>query len=184
MENCKDKRWVCVRTKPKHEVAAATYLRSSLDVEVFFPRIQYTRSTRRGTSRIVDSLFPGYIFVHCILDSQLELIRFSPGVSSLVHFSHEIPVVPDPVIAELKEYFKGDSPLLVEESLSRGMEITIIDGPLLGSNGTLLRLSSSSQRVQVLLDFLGRSTVTYVERYQLAVNGPHWVKMVPGLARS
>src|SRR5690242_6562371 len=95
--------WYCARTKPKHEHIAAGSLRSRLGLEVFNPRLRLERSTSRGVVRIIEPLFPCYIFGRCELEDSLDQIRFVTGISSLVHFGQRIPSVADQVIEELRE---------------------------------------------------------------------------------
>src|SRR5215467_1763493 len=106
--------WYCVRTQPKHEHIAAAGLSRNLGLEVFNPRLRLERPTRRGVVRVVEPLFPCYLFVHCSLDDKLDEIRFVNGVSSLVHFGNKIPIVSEAVIDELKQCFEADEPIAVE----------------------------------------------------------------------
>src|SRR6516225_3571035 len=102
--------WYCVRTQPKHEHIAAAGLSRNLGLEVFNPRLRLERPTRRGVVRVVEPLFPCYLFVHCSLDDRLDDIRYVNGVSSLVQFGPKISVVPDAVIQELRQCFEADEP--------------------------------------------------------------------------
>ncbi len=174
--------WYCVRTQPKHEHIAAASLTRNLGLEVFHPRLRMERATRRGVVRVIESLFPCYLFVHCTLDERLDEIRYVAGVSSLVHFGHEIPVVPDPVIEELKQCFETEEPMSVEDRLYPGAEVTVAEGAFLGFRGIVVRLLSARQRVQILLDFLGRTTVTEVDRRSLTLEDSCVADLVPLLA--
>jgi transcriptional antiterminator RfaH len=140
------------------------------------------RATRRGAVRVIEPLFPCYLFVHCTLDERLDEIRYVTGVSSLVHFGHEIPIVPDLVIEELRQCFESEEPMSVEDRLYPGAEVTVAEGAFLGFRGIVVRLLSAKQRVQILLDFLGRTTVTEVDRRSLTVEDSCVADMVPLLA--
>lgn len=166
------KNWICVRTKPKHEHSSAIFLNKHLHIEIFSPRLIFTRSTQRGPVKVLEPLFPCYIFACCALGAELEEIRYSPGVTSVVQFADRIPCIPNEVIQNLRKHFPGDKPRFVEENLYPGDEVTVIDGALQGAHGKLLASPDSAQRVKVLLDFLGRSTVAVVERYKLSVEQP------------
>src|SRR4051812_49919763 len=83
--------WYCVRTQPKHEHIAAANLTRNLKLDVFHPRLKLERATRRGVVRVVEPLFPCYLFVQCVLGERLDEIRYVSGVSSLVHFGQKIP---------------------------------------------------------------------------------------------
>src|SRR6266699_372254 len=115
--------WYCARTQPKHEHIAAASLAQQLGLEVFNPRFRLERATRRGVVRVVEPLFPCYIFVRCKSTASFDEIRYVTGISSLVHFGQRIPVVPDPVIDELKQCFEAEEPMSVEDHLRVGTEV-------------------------------------------------------------
>ncbi len=169
--------WYCARTQPKHEHIAAGNVAKRLGLEVFHPRLRMERATRRGVVRVVEPLFPCYVFIRCNLAEHFDKIRYLNGVSSLVHFGQQIPVVPDNVIEELRACFESDEPMTVENSLPPGTEVTIAEGAFLGSRGVVVRMLPSRQRVQVLLEFLGRTALTEVDRNSLTVED----KLMPEL---
>jgi len=174
--------WYCVRTQPKHEHIAAASLTKNLGLEVFHPRLRLERATRRGVVRVIEPLFPCYLFVRCALDERVDEIRYVTGVSSLVHFGHQIPKVSDAVIEELRQCFETEEPMSVEDRLYPGAEVTVAEGAFLGFRGVVVRLLSGKQRVQILLDFLGRTTVTEVDRKSLTLEDSCVADLVPSLA--
>jgi len=103
-------------------------------------------------------------------------------VSGLVHFGYGIPVVPDEVIDELRQCFEAEEPLTVQDRLYPGAEVMVAEGPFLGSHGVVVRLMPARQRVQILLDFLGRTTVAEVERKSLTLENSCLADLVPTLA--
>ena len=176
-------RWYCARTQPKHEHIVAANLAKRLGLEVFHPRLSLERMTRRGVVRVIEPLFPCYVFVRCQLDEHLSQIRYVNGVSSLVHFGQRIPSVPDHSIEELRQCFGSGAPVVVEEELQVGTEVTVSEGALLGAKGTVVRVLPARQRVQVLLEFLGRRTLAEVGRGSLNV-AERRLGLIPGLAIS
>jgi transcriptional antiterminator RfaH len=176
--------WYCARTKPKHEHIAAANIAKKLGLEVFHPRLRLERATRRGTMRVVEPLFPCYIFVRCVLEKRLDDIRHVTGVSSLVHFGQRIPAVPDAAIDELKQCFEAEEPMAMEDGVKAGAEVTIIEGAFMGYSGMVVRTLSAGQRVQILLDFLGRITVAEVDRKSLKAENRAVADLLPLLAAS
>jgi transcriptional antiterminator RfaH len=174
--------WYCARTKPKHEHIAAANVGKKLGLEVFHPRLRVEKATRRGLMRVVEPLFPCYIFVRCILENRMDEIRHVTGISSLVHFGHKIPSVPDEDIEELKQCFESEEPMVVGHGLIPGAEVTIADGVFMGFSGMVVRALSAGQRVQILLDFLGRITLTEVDRTSLKVENRRVADVLPLLA--
>ncbi|HHY85720.1 MAG TPA: transcriptional activator RfaH [Verrucomicrobia bacterium] len=173
--------WYCARTKPKHEHIAAANLVRQLGIEVFNPRLRLERVTRRGLVRSVEPLFPCYVFARCrAID--LDAIRYVSGISSLVHFGDRVPNVPDTVIDELRECFDEEEPLPVEDRLFPGAEVTIAEGAFLGSRAIVLRTLPARQRVQILLDILGRPTLVEVDRTAVTLENRNVADLMPSLA--
>jgi transcriptional antiterminator RfaH len=159
--------WYCARTKPKHEHIAAANLQRNMGLEVFHPRLRVQRVTQRGVMRVVEPLFPCYIFVRCVLAESMDCIRHIAGISSLVQFGQRIPVVPDRAIEELRLCFESEEPMMVLDGLAAGTEVTIAEGALLGYSAMVVRALPAVRRVQILLDFLGRPTLAEVDRSTL-----------------
>jgi transcriptional antiterminator RfaH len=174
--------WYCARTKPKHEHVAAANLSRQLGLEVFHPRLRLERATCRGVVRVVEPVFPCYVFVRCVLGEHLDQIRYINGVSSLVQFGLRIPIVPDHTIEELKLSFQSSEPLSVDDALQPGTEVTVAEGPLMGSQAVVVRMLPAKRRVQILLDFLGRTTIAEVDRDWLNVENRSMADLIPQLA--
>src|SRR5258708_32935355 len=169
MQSLSPTRWYCARTQPKHEHIAAAGLRRNLGLEVFEPRLGVERATRRGLVRLMEPVFPCYIFVRCLLDEHADEIRYVNGVSTLVHFGRRIPVVPDEVIEELRQRFQVETPIVAADGICAGAEVTVTEGAFLGLRGIVARGLPAKQRVEILLDFLGRVTVAEGGRKDLTV---------------
>lgn len=176
--------WYCARTKPKHEHIAAANVSKNLGLEVFHPRLRLEKATRRGVMRVVEPLFPCYIFIRCNLENRMDEIRHVTGISSLVHFGRKIPTVPDSAIEELKQCFESEQPMVVQDAVVPGAEVTIVEGAFFGFTGMVVRSLSAGQRVQILLDFLGRVTLTEVDRKSLKLENRRVADLLPLLATS
>jgi transcriptional antiterminator RfaH len=182
IESIKPQAWYCVRTQPRHEHIAAATLTRNLGLEVFHPRLRLERATRRGVVRVVEPLFPCYLFVKCCLGESLDDIRYVNGVSSLVHFGQKIPVVAESIIDELRQCFEAEEPMSVEDGLYPGAEVIVAEGAFLGFSGIVVRFLPAKQRVQILLEFLGRTTIAEVERKTLTTENHSVAALVPRLA--
>jgi transcriptional antiterminator RfaH len=174
--------WYCARTHPKHEHLAAGGLRKNLGLEVFHPRLRMERATRRGAVHVIEPLFPCYIFVRCVLAQYLDRIRYTYGISGIVHFGQRVPSVADAVIDELKQCFESEEPMRVEEPMYAGAEVTVAEGAFLGSHGIVVRVLPARQRVQILLEFLGQATLAEVDRKSLVVENRCLADVMPLLA--
>jgi transcriptional antiterminator RfaH len=181
MQDC-NSAWYCARTKAKHEHIAAANVGKRLGLEVFHPRLRLERATRRGVVRVVEPLFPCYIFIRCILENSFDDIKHVSGISNLVHFGRKIPAVPEAAIVELKQCFESEEPMMVEDGVVPGAEVKIADGVFMGFSGMVVRTLSAGQRVHILLDFLGRITLAEVDRKSLTAENRRVADILPLLA--
>jgi transcriptional antiterminator RfaH len=131
---------------------------------------------------VIEPLFPCYLFVRCSLGETSDEIRYVNGVSSLVHFGHKVPVVPDEVVEELRQCFEAEEPMSVEDRLYPGAEVSVAEGAFLGFSGIVVRLLPARRRVQILLEFLGRTTIAEVDRDALTAENHSVADLVPTLA--
>jgi transcriptional antiterminator RfaH len=160
--------WFCLRTQMKHEHIAAAHLNRFGNVEVFFPRIKARRSTRRGEVWVCEPLFANYLFARFDYYSQIETVRYTPGVQSVVHFGLKTPMIPDAVIEELREIL-AENKLQPRPRIAESDRVFIREGVFQGLTATVLRVMPAKQRVQVLLNILGRSVSMEVHANSLAV---------------
>lgn len=175
--------WYCARTKPKHEHIAAVNVSRNLGLEVFLPRLRLERATQRGIVRVIEPLFPCYVFVRCVLEDRLNEIRYTTGISSLLHFGDRIPAVPDAVVEELRECVEAEEPMrIVNNRLSRGTSVVLADGAFAGMSAFVLRALPARHRVQVLLDILGRATLVEVDRSSIVLEKGCVADRIPLLA--
>jgi transcriptional antiterminator RfaH len=151
--------WFCIRSQPKREHIAATNLQRLNQLEVFSPRLRSRKMTRRGLVWFTESLFPNYFFARFILQADLENVRFTPGVSHVVQFGGRYAVVPMPTIDDLRRSFGNSDLLLSSEVPSKGDRVTISGAMMDGFEGVVLRVMPAKQRVQVLLEMLGRTSM-------------------------
>jgi len=71
--------------------------------------------------RMIEPLFPCYIFVRCVIEECLDEIQYANGVHSLLHFGPQIPPVADSIIEELREcFFGGRHPDGTRSNFTRG----------------------------------------------------------------
>jgi len=175
--------WYCARTKPKHEHIAAATLRKNLGLEAFLPRLRVERASRRGVVNSIEPLFPCYLFVRCVIEENLDEIKHTNGVSSLVKFGQNISVVEDSIIEELQDCFEADEPMTVEHHLTPGTEVSVAGGAFDGMRAHVLRNLPAKRRVQILLDILGQPTPVEVDRNMVVLLESTVAHLAPVLAR-
>jgi len=72
--------------------------------------------------------------------------------------------------------------MTVEERLSPGDEVVVVDGAFNGMHAFVLRVMPARRRVQVLLDVLGRPTPAEVDENSVVNEGNTVATLVPILA--
>jgi transcriptional antiterminator RfaH len=132
--------------------------------------------------RVSEPLFPCYILFRCLIEEKLGEIQRTSGISTVVHFARRIPKIADTVIEELKECFEGEETLTVEERISPGDEVVVVDGAFCGMRAFVLRVMPARKRVQVLLDVLGRPTPAEVDENSVVNERNTVATLVPILA--
>jgi len=149
--------WFCLRTEPKREHIAAACLRQISEVEVFCPRLRFRKSTKRGLVWFVESMFPGYLFTRFEYASLHRRIRQRPGVSGFVQFGERVALLPDVLINEIRSRTGPDDLLEVAASMQPGQEVRIAQGPFQGLEALVTRLITARERVEILIEWMGRS---------------------------
>jgi len=151
--------WFCLRSQPKHEHIAAEHLRRMGDVEVFNPRVRYTRTTRLGPMGVTESMFPNYLFARFNWQTGLAKVHYAPGVSGVVHFGEKWPTVPERAIEEIRAQLESYGICVLQDAIEAGESVEIAGGAFLGLQAVVTQVMPGKQRVMVLMDFLGRQSM-------------------------
>jgi transcriptional antiterminator RfaH len=161
--------WFCVQTHQKHEHIASVGLARVGGFEVFNPRIRIRRATMRGPVWFVESAFPGYVFVRFNLHLHIDTVRYCPSVSRVVHFKSGYPSIPDVQLNELRGIFGSEDVLICDAEVSIGDSVRIIGGAFHDLIAVVQQVRPSQQRVQALLEFLGRTATVEVDLHKVVV---------------
>ncbi|QQL45610.1 transcription termination/antitermination protein NusG [Sulfuriroseicoccus oceanibius] len=149
--------WICARTQKKSEHIAAATLSQMEDVEAFCPRLKFKRKTKRGVVWFTEAMFPCYIFVRCPLGGSFSAVRYARGVVGLVEFAGEVPTIPDHQIEALRQLVGDDDVRVIEKAVEPGQEVEVTEGPLKGLVAVVTQVLPATDRVRLLLEFLGQS---------------------------
>jgi len=153
--------WFCLRCQTKREHIAAGHLRELEGVEVFCPRLRYRKATRRGKIWWVEPMFPGYLLAKFNMGDMERAVTFCQGIRGLVRFGSEIPPVPEAFVEAIKHEIlnrKGaehDELVTLSPVIQIGDEVEVAFGPLQGMQGTVVSVPSATERVKILIEFLG-----------------------------
>lgn len=150
--------WHVVRAKPKAEHLAAARLGGLSGVEAYCPRIRFEKTTRRGRIWFVEALFPGYFFARFDRGTSLRAVQASPQVTGVVHFGEDYPALDGETIEQLRGEFPDTEPRIVANQTEpqAGDTVEIMSGALAGWTALVTRALPGSERVRLLLEWLGQ----------------------------
>ncbi len=164
------KQWFVAHTQPSKEALAELEL-SQQGFEVYLPRYQKVRRHARKIDTVLAPLFPRYLFLAFDLTfDQWRSVNGTRGISYLL-MNTDLPIsVPDLIIKKLKanEDREGNLPLSSLVLFAKGDKVRIAEGTLEGQVASFEKLDSC-QRVQLLLNFLGRETKVSLPIYAVDV---------------
>ncbi|HLH76013.1 MAG TPA: transcription termination/antitermination NusG family protein [Candidatus Binataceae bacterium] len=153
--------WYLVRTKPHKERWVFDQLKR-ITQEPFLPLLRSkTRCFGRLTTT-VKPLFPCYVFSRFNLKTCYYDVKYTPGVHSLVGVGGEPVVVSKLIVEEIRRRGENGIVEIQPPALGHGQRITIVDGPFRGFQAIFDRYLSSSERVAILLDAIGASSIRVV----------------------
>ena len=161
--------WFAVVTKPRQEHIALENLQRQ-GFECFLPMAEnpYQRRSKKNQKRI-EPLFPRYLFLNAVASTQnLAPVRSTKGVISMVRFGTELAVIPEHIIAAIKQRITPETGLIKIEpiAIKPGDKVKIFDGPLRGLNG-IVQEQDSNNRTLLLMELMGRPTKVTVEALSL-----------------
>lgn len=171
-----DRAWYVLRTQLKRERLAAIHLRQLEGVEVFLPRLRYQKTTRRGRIWWVEPLFPGYLLAKFSLIEMGRAVTYTGGVSRIISFGADVPEVPEAFVNRLQEEVarveSGDDEIVVNWKVNVGDEVEIAEGPFQGMEGQIVEVRAGSERVKLLLEFLGEEKPVEMSLFSLILANP------------
>ena len=160
------KQWFVAHTHPMKEIMAQQRLLEQ-GFNVYLPRYKKTRRHARKVEEVLSPLFPRYLFIEMDLEKdRWRSINGTRGVSYLLTQEERPLSVPSHIILNLKaqETVEGIVPVKSVVSLAKGDQVRVIEGVFEGHVMTFDAFDDK-QRVQLLLNFLGREMLVSLPHY-------------------
>jgi transcriptional antiterminator RfaH len=161
------KSWYLIYCKPQQERIARDNLKRQGYV-VYLPFAPVKRRKKGRTVRIVDPIFPRYLFIY--LSDQTDdwgPIRSTIGVSSLVRFGQVPAKIPDSLIEGLRMREDSDGIQEIPEREFRpGDTVRIAEGIMEGYEG-IFQCQKSNKRVMLLLKIAENTAKIEIESNQI-----------------
>jgi transcriptional antiterminator NusG len=150
--------WYAIYTRFRYEKQIAAML-AYRGVEHYLPLYQAVHRWKDRNARVQLPLFPSYVFVHLNLQDRMGALTI-PGVIRLVGCPRPEPLASQEVDA-IRNYLSCQLPVEPYPYLTSGSRVRVIDGPLAGMSGVILRRKSTC-RIVISLDLIQRSMVVEV----------------------
>ena len=155
--------WYCVHTRSRHEDMVYQRL-SGKNIHAFLPKMEVWSTRKDRRKKIQKALFSGYLFVHENLNprTHLEILK-TPGLVQILGNENGPQPVPDIQIESIQTIMSGKNAVSPFPYLKEGQRIRIVDGPLKGCEGFLLKKQAEKEKLIISLDLLQRSLSIEIE---------------------
>ena len=142
--------WYLVHCKPRQDERAEENLRRQ-GYACYRPQHSCERIVRGRRQIIVESLFPGYLFIQLATDANWAPLRSTRGVSRIVGFGGMPLRLDDSLI----EHLQQRTTAAVKPALEAGDSVRIIEGGFAELDAIFVAMDGE-QRVILLLNMLNR----------------------------
>jgi transcription antitermination factor NusG len=155
--------WYCLHTRSRHEEVVFQRLEEKR-IQAFLPRLEVWSRRKDRKKKIQKALFPGYLFVHELLDPyhRLEILKI-PGVVRILGNEEGPAPVPDSQIESIQTILNGKSAVTPFPYLKEGQLVRVVYGPLKGSEGFLLKIKEGKEKLIISVDILQRSVAVEID---------------------
>lgn len=149
--------WFALYVQVNHEKEVVKRLEQKA-IDCFLPISECWSKRLDRRKKIQVPLFPGYVFLHTVLDNYTNLnILKTPGALSILRNSEGPLSIPPFQIDNLKTMVKSAQPFTAHPYLKEGTWVQVVRGPLTGCVGILNRLDPKRGRLVVSVDIIKQS---------------------------
>lgn len=149
--------WCVVHTQPLKEQVASRHLIEQ-GFEVYLPQFRKTRRHARKVDEVLAPLFPRYLFVGMDMEvARFHAINGTRGVAYLLMQKDRPALVPTDVVEQLRAQEAPDGTVSMDclQMFTKGDKVFVREGMFKDQYATFVGYTDS-QRVEILLQFLGR----------------------------
>ena len=141
----KEKKWVAVYTKPRHERVVAENLIDK-GLEVYLPLLKERRKWSDRKIWIKRPLFKSYLFVRVQLRDSIFVLK-TPGIVRIIKFGGEIAIVNNSSISAIKLMLEGGYKPEPTDYFIKGDKVKVVIGPLKGIEGEIAKIHDNSRLI-------------------------------------
>jgi transcription antitermination factor NusG len=159
-----DARWFALWTHSHCEQLVSDQL-TAKGFDAFLPTIR-SWSRRGGVRRLISRpMFPSYLFVHHSMDkiSYIEIMKSNGLVRILGERWDKLAPIPDAELEAIRQVAASELPLVPFPFLRDGQRVRIVEGPLAGVEGILVRSRPNRGLLVLSVELLHRSVAVEVD---------------------
>ncbi len=170
--------WYALYVQVNHEKKVAEQLRKK-NIDHFLPLLNTWSKRRDRRVRLQVPLFPGYVFVHAVLDNtvHVEILKI-PGSVYIVRSSEGPATIPEYQVESLRTVLENADSLTLHPYLSQGDWVEVVRGPFAGCTGILQRINPKKGTLVISIDVIRRAASV-----QLAIEDVVPIEGPPSLRR-
>jgi transcription antitermination factor NusG len=146
--------WYAIYAQVRHEGKVYSRLLAK-SFECLLPQMERWSRRRDRRKKIQVPIFPGYLFIRAALDNyeQVRILQ-TPGIVRIVSNKDGPLPVPDSQMNSLITLLGNNTVLTSHPYLVEGMRVRIVNGPLYGCEGILVRRKNEKARLVVAIDII------------------------------
>ena len=159
--------WYAIYTRSKHEQKVNDRL-GRKHIETFLPLIERWSRRKDRRKRIKLPLFPGYLFVRAEMDANtyLEILKTDSVVRVLCNEDQPAPIPYEQVHA-IQVLIKNGIAVTPIPYLREGRRVRVVNGPLMGMEGILLKTKPNKHRLVLSVDLLQESVSVEIDELDI-----------------
>lgn len=157
---CQVPNWFATYVCSRHEKRVSVHLQR-LGIEYFLPLYTSVRRWKDRRRVLELPLFPGYLFVRIALRDRLKVLEI-PSVVRFVEFHGRPALLAENDVEALRAALSNQLKMEPHPYLKVGRRARVIAGPLVGSEGILVR-RKDKYRVVLSIDLIMRSVAVEVD---------------------
>jgi len=158
--------WFVIHTKPRDEYRVKNHF-EGMEIETLLPLCENFQYSHGRMSRVINPLFPNYLFARLDLEHHYYKVKWTRGVNRILGAGNEPIPISETVTQMLKDRMGDDNTVKLLDELQEGDLVQITSGPLRDLIGVFQRRSSSGERVKILLNLIGVDVPVQISRWQL-----------------
>ncbi len=155
--------WYAIYTKSRHEKKVYDRLLEK-KMEIFLPLVERWSRRKDRRKKVVLPLFPSYLFVRAWMDpyTHVEILKTDSVVRILGNNGKPLPI-PDEQIFAIQALITSGMAVTPCVYLREGMNVQVVNGPLIGVKGILLKTQPQKHRLVLSMDLLKESVSVEID---------------------